>query len=115
MARRLASVESLLAISAVVRKLNRATQFCGSAIVNCPTGGKKKKLNVSVAAIDATDASRNPQTVAIINTSRRYAKPTVVALTGTTRCPIHVINATTASDNDNRSASQTNGMHHPRC
>ena len=31
-----------LAISDVARKLNRATQFCGSAIVNVPTGGKKK-------------------------------------------------------------------------
>src|SRR6266404_6298647 len=82
-ARRLTSADRRLAISAVVRKLNRATQFCGSAIVNLPTGGKKKKLNVSVAAIDATAASMNPQKLAIINTRSRYAKPAVVAFTGT--------------------------------
>ena len=52
-ARRLASADRRLATSAVVRKLNRATQFCGSAIVNLPTGGKKKKLKASVAAIEA--------------------------------------------------------------
>ena len=82
-ARRLASADRRLAISAVVRKLNRATQFCGSAIVNFPTGGKKKKLKVSVAAIEAIEASKNPQRLAMINTKSRYAKPVVVALTGT--------------------------------
>ena len=69
-------------MSAVVRKLNKATQFCGSAMVNRPTGGKKKKLKVSVAAIEATEASKNPQILAMISTSSRYAKPMVVALTG---------------------------------
>ena len=81
-ARRLASVESRLATSDVVKKLNRATQFWGSAIVNLPTGGKKKKLKVSVAVIEASDASKKPQTVAMISTSSKYAKPAVVALTG---------------------------------
>ena len=70
-------------MSAVVRKLNKATQFCGSAMVNLPTGGKKKKLNVSVAAIEAMEASKNPQKLAMINTKSKYAKPVVVALTGT--------------------------------
>jgi hypothetical protein len=39
-------------------------------------------LKVSVAATDATEASKNPQVLAIISTSRRYTKPWVVALTG---------------------------------
>ena len=30
-------------------------------MVNVPIGSKKKKVNVSVAAIDAAEASRNPQ------------------------------------------------------
>jgi hypothetical protein len=39
-------------------------------------------LKVSVAATEATEASRNPQILAMISTSRRYANPCVVALTG---------------------------------
>ena len=30
---------------AVTRNARNATQFCGSAIVSVPTGGRKKKLN----------------------------------------------------------------------
>jgi hypothetical protein len=77
------SPDRRLAMSDVVRKLKRATQFCGSAIVNLPTGGRKKKLKVSVAAIEVTAASTNPQTLALISTRSRYANPAVVALTGT--------------------------------
>jgi hypothetical protein len=50
--------------------------------MNLPIGSKKKKLKASVEAIDASEASTNPQTLAIINTNRRYAKPIVVAFTG---------------------------------
>ncbi len=64
-------VESLLAISEVVRKLNSATQFCGSAIVKVPTGGRKKKLSASAAATDATAASKNPQLLARMSTTSR--------------------------------------------
>src|ERR1039458_7602519 len=39
----------LLATSAVTRKANNATQFWGSAMVNVPTGGRKKKLKAAVA------------------------------------------------------------------
>ena len=49
--------DSRLAMRAVARKLNSATQFCGSAMVNVPTGGKKKKLKVRVAAMEASVAS----------------------------------------------------------
>src|ERR1035438_1393467 len=37
----------LLATSAVTRKANNATQFWGSAMVNVPTGGRKKKLKAA--------------------------------------------------------------------
>jgi hypothetical protein len=52
-----------------------------SAILNVPTGGKKKKLKASVAATEVTDASTNPQMLATTSTSRRYEKPAVVAFT----------------------------------
>jgi len=50
---RLATAERRLAISDVARKLNKATQFCGSAIVNVLMGGRKKKLKVRVASTEA--------------------------------------------------------------
>jgi hypothetical protein len=82
-ARALALADSRLAINDVARKLNRATQFCGSAMVKVPTGGKKKKLKTSVARIEDSAASTNPQVLAMIKTTSRYANPTVVAFTGT--------------------------------
>jgi hypothetical protein len=106
----LTSVERRLATSAVVKKLNNATQFWGSAIVNLPTGGKKKKLKVRVAAIEARDASKNPQIVAMTNTSSRYAKPTVVAFTGTRIKPTQVTSATPAKDDNSRSAREVNAI-----
>jgi hypothetical protein len=36
--------DNLLAMTEVVRKANSAIQFCGSAIVQVPRGGRKKKL-----------------------------------------------------------------------
>ena len=69
----------------VARKLNRATQFCGSATVNVPTGGRKKKLNRSVASNEDRAASRNPEVLATIRIRSKYANPTVVAFTGITR------------------------------
>ena len=81
----LAIVDSRLAIRETAKKLNRATQFCGSATVNVPTGGKKKKLNRSVASSDDTAASRNPEVLATIRISSKYANPTVVAFTGMRR------------------------------
>ncbi len=41
-ARRLAWTESWLPVMAVTRNASNATQFCGSAMVNVPTGGRKK-------------------------------------------------------------------------
>ena len=71
MALRSALAERRLVTSAVVRKLKSAIQFCGSAIVKVPMGGRKKKLKVSVAATDARDASMKPHVLAITSTSSR--------------------------------------------
>ena len=62
--------------------------------MNVPTGGKKKKLKTRVAAMEDSAASKNPQVLAMTKTSMRYAKPTVVALTGITRNATNVTAAT---------------------
>ena len=82
--RRLYPLLERLAISEVARKLNNATQLCESAMVNVPTGGKKKKLKTRVASTEESAASRNPHVLAMSKTNSRYANPTVVALTGST-------------------------------
>ena len=82
--------------------------------MSLPTGGKKKKLKATVAAMEARDASRNPQTVAMINTSSRYAKPTVVAFTGTRPWHTHVTSATPARDDNIRSAGRINVIDYSR-
>ena len=43
-ARSCAAAERLLAMTATTRNAKSAIQFCGSAIVKVPTGGRKKKL-----------------------------------------------------------------------
>ena len=63
------------------RKTASATQFCGSAIVNVPTGGRKKKFNGSIAAIDTTIATHGRAMVAEARTTRSRARATVVGLT----------------------------------
>ena len=50
---------------AVTRNATNATQFCGSAIVRVPTGGRKKKLKHRTATIDAVVASTMPHAVAM--------------------------------------------------
>src|SRR5580704_8786037 len=66
---------------AVARNAMKATQFCGSAMVNVPTGGRKKKLKQSTAAIEPAVASMMPQPVAISRIAIRYESATVVGLT----------------------------------
>ena len=91
-----------------VRIPEEVIQFWGSAIVSLPTGGRKKKLKLKVATIEAARASRKPQIVAMTRTSRRYAKPIVVALTGMRLLPAHVTSATPARDTTNRIARESN-------
>src|SRR3984893_8561374 len=101
-ARRFAFADSRLAISEVARKLNKATQFWGSAIVNVPTGGRKKKLKRRVERIEANEASSNPEILATSKTNSSYSNPTVVALTGITLWATNVITATPPKDTNNR-------------
>src|SRR6266567_2618412 len=109
-ARAFAFAESRLAISEVARKLKRATQFCGSAIVNVPTGGKKKKLKTSVARTEDTAASKNPQVLAMSRMSSRYANPTVIAFTGITLYATNVTTATPIEDTNNRNGRRLNKL-----
>ena len=51
--------DRLLATRLTARNVNSATQFCGSAIVNVRTGGRKKKLKLTIAATEVVD--RDPQ------------------------------------------------------
>src|SRR5437867_2122215 len=77
--------DRLLATRLTARKMNRATQFCGSSIVQAPTGGKKKKLKQSIAAIDALTAIHNLAVAAVTSTTSRKVSATVVALVTPTR------------------------------
>src|SRR5438128_2161412 len=79
-ARSCAAADRLLAITATTRNANKAIQFCGSAIVKVPTGGRKKKFNVSIATIDIRIAIRRRATVAAPSTTSRSARATVVGL-----------------------------------
>ena len=54
----------------VTIRTTSATQFCGSAIRQVPTGGRKKKLKHSTATRDADVASTMPHVVAITRTAR---------------------------------------------
>ena len=80
-ARSCAAADRLLAMTATTRNANSAIQFCGSAIVNVPTGGRKKKFNVSIATTDTTIAIRRRAMVAVPRTTRSNANATVVGLT----------------------------------
>src|ERR1700676_3335038 len=71
-------VESWLAISEVARNAASATQFCGSAIVNVPTGGRKKKLKASMATTEVTMATARPQIVDITKIASNNVSATVV-------------------------------------
>ena len=55
----------------------------------------------------------NPQVLAMINTSSRYANPTVVALMGIKLYAANVMIATPATDDNNRKASRPNVVHPP--
>ena len=51
----------------------------GSAIVNVPTGGRKKKLKPSIAATEVATATRSRDVAATRRTTSRYVGRTVVA------------------------------------
>ena len=68
-------------MTATTRKANNAIQFCGSAIVNVPIGGRKKKLSVSIARSETAIAVLSRASVAAPSTTRRSASAAVVGLT----------------------------------
>src|SRR5438132_1264012 len=78
-ARARAVADRLLATRLTARNTNNAIQFWGSAIVKVPTGGRKKKLKQSIAAIDAITAMRNRVVAAVTRTTNRNVSATVVA------------------------------------
>src|SRR5262245_59458125 len=72
--------DSWLATTLTTRNAKSAIQFCGSAMVNVPTGGRKKKLNVSIATIETQMAIHSRDVAATINTTNNSASATVVGL-----------------------------------
>ena len=58
-----ANSASVLAIDAVTKKAASATQFRESAIVNCPIGGRWKKLNAAALASAVSKPRRSPQKI----------------------------------------------------
>ena len=75
--------ERWLAISEVHRNAIRATQFCGSAMVRVPTGGRKKKLKHKVDRIDIGIAYLNPHAAETTKIATNKLRATVVGLTCT--------------------------------
>src|SRR5206468_6649666 len=73
-----ATAERLLATRLTTRNANNAIQLCGSAMTNAPTGGRKKKLKASMAAIDVVTATHNRDVAATSRTTIRYPSATVV-------------------------------------
>src|ERR1700693_4340424 len=90
-------MEKRLAVIEVARNANSATQFCGSAMVKVPIGGKKKKLKHNTATTEAVIDSTSPHLAAMNRMATRYAKPAVVALTDTARKQNQVMAATIAA------------------
>src|SRR3954466_9142418 len=71
--------ERLLATTLTARNANNATQFCGSAIVNVPTGGRKKKLKHNIAKSDVVIATHRCDVAATSRTTMRNVVETVAA------------------------------------
>ena len=74
-----ATADRLLATRLTARNANSATQFCGSAIVSVPTGGRKKKLKQSIATTDVTTATQSRDVAATTRTIIRNVVDTVAA------------------------------------
>ena len=79
LARARATADRLLATRLTARNANSATQFCGSAIVNVPTGGRKAKLKKSTAITEVATATHSRDVVATTSTISRNVVETVAA------------------------------------
>ena len=84
--RALATAERLLATRLTARKANNATQFCGSAIVNVSTGGRKKKLRQSIETMEVTTATQRREVAATTSTTIKYVVETVAAFESWSQC-----------------------------
>src|SRR6478736_2671247 len=87
--------DKLLPTRLTARNAAIATQFSGSATLNEPTGGMKKKLKQRSAATDVTPAAQKRVVAATTSTTRRNVRATVaLLLTVTTRVKNAVTSAT---------------------
>src|SRR5262245_13391095 len=68
-ARARATADRLLATRLTARNTKSAIQFCGSAIVKVPTGGRKKKLKESTATTDVAIAAQRCEVAATTSTT----------------------------------------------
>src|SRR5437667_12410854 len=91
-----------------MRKTNNATQFSGSAIVNVPTGGKKKKFRHRVAVTAAAIAIHRRPNAATQRTANNNASAAVVGLT----CIPDLDGTPTAGASHKKTISTVGG---PRC
>ena len=71
--------ERLLATRLTARNVKSATQFCGSAIVSVPTGGRKKKLKAIIAATEVVTATQSAEVAAATSTMSRNVSATMLA------------------------------------
>src|SRR5262249_45288759 len=90
--------DRLLPTRLTARNAASATHFSGSATVNVPTGGMKKKLKQTRAATDVSAAAQNRLVAATTSTTRRNVSATVAPLfTLSTRVNRNVTRATPPS------------------
>ena len=64
-----------LASTATTRNATSATQLLESLIVNCPTGGRWKKLNAAALSTAVATPSHAPQMTDTTSTASRYTTP----------------------------------------
>ena len=66
-----ATADRLLATRLTARNATSATQFCGSAMVSVPTGGRKKKLNATMATREVVTATHRRDVAATTSTTSK--------------------------------------------
>ena len=81
-----ATADRLLATRLTARKANSATQFCGSAIVNVPTGGRKEEVEAEHRATEVATATHSRDVAATTRTTIRKVVDTVAAFETCSHC-----------------------------
>src|SRR3954469_1578793 len=90
-------------------KASSAIQFCGSAIVKVPTGGRKKKFRQATPVSDASVASKIPHVEAMVRMTTRYVSATVVGLAARTAANTNVTAPTAATATADRTVERSAG------